>query len=117
MNSMAPKKTKKAASPVKSKVSAVRVEAPKKITESNDATSQSSVINRLSQQFNLLSILIVALFLFQVYTFYTVKNLEKNGVVGAGAGQQKESPLSQDNLISYAKDLKLNSGDFKKCLE
>ena len=93
---------------------------PSKKTQKNEepteAVAVNSVINRLSQQFNLLAILIVALFLFQGYTFYRVKNIESNGIV-AGAGNAQESPLSQKKLISYAKDLKLNKGDFEKCLE
>lgn len=112
---MPPKKvTKKVASHKPKKVEA-KTEAPQMVAAVTESSS-SAIVNRLSQQFNLLAILIVALFLFQGYTFYRVKNIEKTGVVGA-AGQPQESPLSQENLISYASDLKLNKKDFQKCLE
>lgn len=69
---------------------------------------------RLGQQFNLLTILIVALFLFQAYTFYQVKTIQKNGT-GAAAGAQ-ESPLSDEKLAAYAKEIKLNKKKFESCL-
>ena len=113
---MPPKKTTKkvvsAKPPVKSEVHS---EMPKMTVASKD-TVESSVLNRLSQQFNLLAILIVALFLFQGYTFYRVKNIESNGV-SAGAGQAQESPLSDKKLKEYAKDLKLDKKKFEACLD
>ncbi len=76
----------------------------------------SAIINRLSQQFNLLAVLIVALFLFQGYTFYRVKNIETTGVA-AGAGQPAgESPLSEKNLIAYADEIGLDKKKFEQCL-
>ncbi|QQS43846.1 thioredoxin domain-containing protein [Candidatus Roizmanbacteria bacterium] len=75
-----------------------------------------SVMNRLSQQFNLLTILIVALFLFQAYTFYQVKDIQKNGTV-AGTGAAQESPLSEEKLISYAEELDLDKNKFIQCLD
>jgi len=111
---MPPKKASKKA-PAKKKKIETRAEMPKKIDAPTNAIN-SSVIKRLTQQFNLLAILIVALFLFQGYTFYRVKNIESKGVA-AGTDQAQESPLSDENLISYAKELKLNEKDFKKCLD
>lgn len=86
---------------------------------SNSDTALNTVLNRLSQQFNLLAILVVALFMFQAYTFYKLKNVETKGAVaGAGAGAaQGESPLSQEKLISYAEELKLDTKKFVQCLE
>ncbi|MDA1316639.1 MAG: thioredoxin domain-containing protein [bacterium] len=77
----------------------------------------NAVLNRLSQQFNLLAVLIVALFLFQGYTFYRVKNIQTTGPA-AGAGQQGggESPLSETNLIAYAKEIDLDTKKFEQCL-
>ncbi|OGK14260.1 hypothetical protein A2861_01820 [Candidatus Roizmanbacteria bacterium RIFCSPHIGHO2_01_FULL_38_15] len=74
-----------------------------------------ALITRLGQQFNLIAVLIIALFLFQAYTFYKVKTIEKTGVT-AGAQQQAESPLSQEKLISYAEELKLDKKKFEQCL-
>jgi len=112
---MPPKKTvKKIASPKATKVE-VKTEAPQMVAEVNE-NSSGAIFNRLSQQFNLLAILIVALFLFQGYTFYRVKNIESNGVA-AGAGQAQESPLSEKKLKEYAKDLKLDKKKFEACLD
>lgn len=110
---MPPKTKKKAASPKKIEA---KTEKPLKAEEHSETVPVSPVLNRLSQQFNLLSILIVALFLFQGYTFYRVKNLESNGVA-AGPGQQQESPLSDKKLKEYAKDLKLDKKKFEACLD
>jgi len=113
---MPPKKpANKAVSSKSSKKVETRSEMPKMTVASKD-TVESSVLNRLSQQFNLLAILIVALFLFQGYTFYRVKNIESNGV-SAGAGQAQESPLSDKKLKAYAKDLKLDNKKFETCLD
>lgn len=79
--------------------------------------SMNTVLMKLSQQFNLLAILLIALFLFQAYTFYKLKNIESNGVAAGAGGAQQESPLSQDKLVAYAKDLKLNTKDFEKCTQ
>lgn len=75
----------------------------------------NSVLMRLSQQFNLLAILLIALFLFQAYTFYKLKSLETNGVT-AGAPVQQESPLSQENLVAAAKELGMDEKTFEQCL-
>lgn len=79
-------------------------------------SAMNSVMNRLSQQFNLLTILIVALFLFQAYTFYQVKNIQDNGTV-AGTGAAAESPLSEENLIAYAEEMDLDKKAFTQCLD
>lgn len=78
-------------------------------------TSLNAVLSRLSQQFNLLAILVVALFMFQAYTFYKLKNVETNGTV-AGAGVPAESPLSQEKLVAYADELGLDKKKFEQCL-
>jgi hypothetical protein len=52
--------------------------------------------------------------------FVTVKmfSLEKKISTGAtGGAVQQESPLSVVNLKKYAKELKLNTGKFNKCLD
>lgn len=78
--------------------------------------AMTSVLMRLSQQFNLLAILLIALFLFQAYTFYKLKTLETKGVAGTGTQAQAESPLSEENLIASAKDLGLDTKKFEQCL-
>lgn len=71
----------------------------------------SEAVDGLTQKFNLLIVIIVAMFIFQAYTFYLVKDLKKNGGVTAGT----ESPLSEENLENYAKDVGLNKKDYEKC--
>jgi protein-disulfide isomerase len=83
-------------------------------------SATNSILNRLSQQFNLLAILIIALFLFQSYTFYKLKDVEKNGSAAGTAGgpaAQQASPLEEKKLIAYAEEIGLNKGDFEKCLK
>lgn len=87
-------------------------------SSSADSTT-NSILNRLSQQFNLLAILIIALFLFQAYTFYKLKDVEKTGSTagtGAGAQAQKDSPLKEEKLMSYADEIGLNKDQLEKCL-
>jgi len=112
--------SKKDAKSTKSAASKEPMEHKAEKTHSDTTPSQDraidSVMNRLGQQFNLLTILIVALFLFQAYTFYQVKDIQKNGTV-AGTGEAAESPLSEDKLISYAEDLGLDKKKFTQCLD
>jgi protein-disulfide isomerase len=75
-----------------------------------------AVISRLSQQFNLLAILVIAIFLFQAYTFYQLHQIRKTVQAGGVPGAAQESPLSEKKLISYAKDLKLDEKKFEQCL-
>lgn len=69
----------------------------------------------------ILYILIFVIALFSIYLFLKVRNLEQKLASGAAApaqqGQQTPSPLSVDNLKTYAKDLGLNSGKFNSCLD
>lgn len=91
-----------------------------KTTKAASASSEpamTSVLMRLSQQFNLLAILLIALFLFQAYTFYKLKTLETTGVSGTGTQAQQESPFSEKNLIASAKDLGLDTKKFEQCLK
>ncbi len=71
------------------------------------------------QNTNMLYVLLVIIALFSVYLFFKVRNLEQRISGGATAttqGQQS-SPLSVDNLKKYAKELKLDTGKFNKCLD
>ncbi len=71
------------------------------------------------QNTNILYVLLVIVALFSVYLFFKVRNLEQKiagGSTGITQGQQL-SPLSVDNLKKYAKDLKLDTGKFNKCLD
>lgn len=87
---------------------------PAKKDDSNAATNV--LLTRVSQQFNLLALLIVAMFLFQAYSFYKLKNIEAKGVAG-GAPAQQESPLSQEKIMSYAKEIGVDTGKFEQCLK
>src|SRR3989344_5267316 len=100
---------------------------PAVIKTKNNSTSSSpypesamnSVLNKLSQQFNILAILLIALFLFQAYTFYKLKDVEKKGITAgatAGAVGQQDSPLKDEKLIAYAEEIGLNKKEFEKCL-
>ncbi len=102
----------KAKSEVEKKLESTKSEVA---TAPSDATL-NAVLSRLSQQFNLLAILVVALFMFQAYTFYKLKTVESSGIVAGSGAAQGESPLSQENLIAYAKELKLDEGKFEQCL-
>ena len=86
-----------------------------KPVKTSEKPTMEAMTMRLSQQFNLLAVLLIALFLFQAYTFYKVKTIEKKGVT-AGTQQQAESPLTNDKLITYASDLKLDKKKFEQCL-
>lgn len=59
--------------------------------------------------------------LFLVFLTIKVINLEKkiaSGATGtAGLAPQQESPISVKNLKKYAKEMKLNTGKFNKCLD
>lgn len=93
-----------------------QTEPKTKVERVTTEPSMNSVMMKLSQQFNLLAILLIALFLFQAYTFYKLKTIETNGVAGTGTQAQGESPLSQENLIASAKDLGLDTKKFEQCL-
>lgn len=93
-----------------------KVETTHADTTPQEDRAINSIMNRLGQQFSLLTILIVALFVFQAYTFYQVKDIQKNGTV-AGSGAAQESPLSEENLISYAEELDLDKKEFTQCLD
>ncbi|HRN70192.1 MAG TPA: thioredoxin domain-containing protein [Candidatus Woesebacteria bacterium] len=90
-----------------------QTESKPKVTTTSSEQATTSVLMKLSQQFNLLAILLIALFLFQAYTFYKLKNIETTGVAGT---QQQESPLSQENLVAAAKDLSMDEKKFEQCL-
>lgn len=55
--------------------------------------------------------------LFMVFLTVKVMNLEKKITSGTAGQPQQESPLSVEKLKTYAKELKLNTGKFNKCLD
>ncbi|MCS6956360.1 MAG: thioredoxin domain-containing protein [Patescibacteria group bacterium] len=57
------------------------------------------------------------LLLFNIFLTFKIFNLEKKISSGAIGESQKESPLSVNNLKKYAKELKLNTNKFNKCLD
>lgn len=74
------------------------------------------------QSLNILYVMMGVITLFSVFLFIKVIKLEKQLAAGAGgtgttAQAQQESPLSVKNLKIYAKELKLNTGKFNKCLD
>lgn len=67
---------------------------------------------------NLLYILITILALFSVYLFFKVRYLEqKITTQSTSPTNEQVSPLSVENLKKYAKELKLNTTKFNKCLD
>lgn len=112
---MAPKQDEKPVKAASEAEEKKEVQAAEKSTSSADA-SLNTVLTRLSQQFNLLAILVVALFMFQAYTFYKLKNVETNGTV-AGAGAPVDSPLSKEKLVVAAKEIGLDEKKFEQCLD
>ena len=84
-----------------------------KNTTMSEATSVSSKSN------NVLYVMMAVITVFSIYLFVKVMALEKKVASGGGggAGVQQESPLKVENLKKYAKELKLNTGKFNKCLD
>jgi len=81
---------------------------------------QKPAFQRALHTTNVIFALLLILALFSGYLFLKVKNLEQkitNIGTGTNQGQQGTSLLSVDNLKKYAKDLKLNTGKFNKCLD
>lgn len=69
---------------------------------------------------NILILFLVVVSFFAGYLFFKVKNLEQKASSTTAVQQntdQTASPLSVDNLKKYAKDLKLNTDKFNKCLD
>ena len=69
---------------------------------------------------NILYVMMGVITLFLVFMTVKMFSLEKkinSGVTGGTADVRQESPLSVPNLKKYAKELKLNTGKFNKCLD
>jgi protein-disulfide isomerase len=91
---------------------------PKKSATVPPIPKEEPVFRTPSQNTNMLYVLLVIVALFSVYLFFKVRNLEQKITGGVKeATQQQNSPLSVDNLKKYAKDLKLDTGKFNKCLD
>lgn len=69
----------------------------------------------VQQNNNVLYLIFAVLVVALGYMFVRMMSLEKRLATGGVA--QVESPLSEEKLKSYAKDLGLNTGDFNKCLD
>jgi protein-disulfide isomerase len=108
---MVPKKKSSNKSLAK-RVSAKNVVEEIEMTSFNKETAPTSLspINRLNKMVSLMAVLMVVLFVFQGYLFYQLTQI---GVKGAAT--EVESPLSEENLKKYAKELKLDMGKFNKC--
>lgn len=67
---------------------------------------------------NIVFILLVIVALFSVYLFFKVRNLEQKIAAGIPTqAQAGDNALSAENLKKYAKDMKLDTGKFNKCLD
>lgn len=109
---MPTKKKTSSATVKKSPVKSQEISSEKIVDENVTVTK---IISKLSQQFNLLTLIIIALFLFQTYTFYKLYNLEKNGSAGTQAAQPtKQVEVKIDDIKKlFAKDF-IHFGDDKK---
>jgi hypothetical protein len=113
-----PKIVKKGVTPHKPVDDTEVADAEKTVFDPADKTL--GMINRLGQLVNLLAILVIALFLFEAYTFYKVKGIEKKlGTIEAsaqGAGQQpeKQVTISEDQIKSYFSKDYIHFGDAKR---
>ncbi|KKP87346.1 MAG: DSBA-like protein thioredoxin domain-containing protein [Microgenomates group bacterium GW2011_GWC2_46_7] len=82
----------------------------------NTTMSETSSVS--SQSNNVLYVMMAVITVFSIYLFVKVMTLEKKVASGgSGTTVQQESPLKVDNLKKYAKELKLNTGKFNKCLD
>lgn len=69
---------------------------------------------------NILILFLVVVSFFAGYLFFKVKNLEQQASTTTAVQQntdQTASPLSINNLKKYAKDIKLDTNKFNKCLD
>ena len=69
---------------------------------------------------NILYVMMGVITLFLVFMTVKMFSLEKkinSGNTGGAAVAQQDSAISVDNLKKFAKDLKLNTGKFNKCLD
>lgn len=69
---------------------------------------------------NILILFLVVVSFFAGYLFFKVKNLEQQANSPTNVQQNADqiaSPLSVDNLKKYAKNLKLDTNTFNKCLD
>lgn len=118
--STSPKRTVKKTAPVEEITDVDTQSSP-----SASTTPTGPSLSQIAQQLNMILILGVALFLFNLFLFWKIKNIEKTGGTAQAAGQAKaqggqQSPagiaLSDENLKKYAKDLQLDTKKFDQCL-
>lgn len=86
----------------------------KRQSASPQMATQAPIV--VQQNNNVLYLILAVLVVALGYMFVRMISLEKKLATG-GAGVQQETHLSVDKLKGYAKDLKLNTGDFNKCLD
>lgn len=88
---------------------------PKK--QNNDSVQPQVIYSQSNNKVIYFMMGIITLFL--VFLTIKVLNFEKKLASGGGTGAaaQQESPISVDNLKKIAKELKLNTGKFNKCLD
>jgi len=82
-----------------------------KTVESNDKKKN------FFQSNNILYFMMAVVTVFSIYLFIRVQALEKKLATATGSEAAQNSPLSIDKLKSYAKELKLDTKKFNKCLE
>lgn len=75
------------------------------------------IVNNSPPQNKILYFMMGIITLFMVFLTIKVYNLEKKITSGTAGQPQQESPLTLDKLKTYAKELKLETGKFNKCLD
>lgn len=82
-------------------------------TNAHEATETRIVVQ---QNNNVLYLILAVLVVALAYMFVRLSSIEKKLATGAG-GAQVESYVSVENLKKYAKELKLDTGKFNRCLD
>ncbi len=89
-----------------------------KIKRERVESSAQFPVNYSQPNNNILYVMMGVITLFLIFVTVKMFSLEKKLTTGGtGGAVQQESPLSVVNLKKYAKELKLNTGKFNKCLD
>ncbi|MFA6532871.1 MAG: thioredoxin domain-containing protein [Patescibacteria group bacterium] len=91
-----------------------------KIKRERVASSAQFPVNYSQPNNNILYVMMGVITLFLIFVTVKMFSLEKkinSGATGGAPAAQQDSPLSVDNMKKYAKELKLNTGKFNKCLD
>lgn len=86
-------------------------------TKKQKETSAQMTVNYSQPNNKILYFMMGIITLFMVFLTVKVINLEKKITTGGVAPTQQDSPLTVEKLKTYAKELKLDTGKFNKCLD